>query len=163
MAMSSIMSNLGGFMGCSSSSFTTRVCRRRGHTSDGPQPPPNTLSPKTSRGDGPPGSPMLRTTLAPCLLSSRQSCSPFRGDGARGASPAPRPQSPAGRSEPQPVPSPGTRTVAEPGSRGPSRGAPRCHPTTRSTPPSCAPLRSLRPRSSTISRLERSLVIRASS
>lgn len=43
MAMSSIMSNLGGFMGCTSSSFTTRVCHRKdggvGVGSRAPSPP----------------------------------------------------------------------------------------------------------------------------
>lgn len=75
-------------MGCTSSSFTTRTCRRRGDASDGPQPPPNALFPKTHRLGGHTDNPLLGTTLVPCLLSSRQGCPPFWGDGARGALPA---------------------------------------------------------------------------
>lgn len=156
MAMSSIMSNLGGFMGCTSSSFTTRVCQRKGDTSDGPHRTPS--PPKTRRVDGHTDSPVLGTTLAPCLLFSQEGCPPFWGGRARAVLPAPSHKAQLEKASSKPVPSPGTQVAAEP-----SRGGPSCHPTMCLTPPSYTLLRSPKPRSSTVFCSETSLVVWANS
>lgn len=160
MAMSSIMSNLGGFMGCTSSSFTTRVCQRKGDTSEGPQSPLNTLPQNL------PGGRTSWQSRAGDNLGPNACCHPDRAARLGVTGPG-RPHQhsatkPSWDEQAQLAPSSARGAVAEPDRGGPKWGTPSCSPAMCLTPPSCV-LPSLKARGSAAFCSKRSLVIWANS